>query len=226
MEGIDNIDLFDMGKRISIDIGTEMQIEIEGVEFRLKSVFIGMDPGGEYLILKFPYVSGSGGVGIQDKLYTGNQVVVRYLQAGAIFGFQAKLLGVTSAPKKLIFISYPRIIEEHNVRSEKRISCFLPARTKVDDKENRGAVLDMSRHGCRYVVKHSKVRKTKDLFQVDGQIELAFQLPGMEGEQSLTGTIRNVRKDGDELSVGIEFGDVDSEAKARISEFFSAAEYV
>ena len=223
MEDKENIEYFEFGKDVSVSLGTEAQVEIEGVEFRAKSIFVGMDPDKEYLIMKFPYIEGGTSL-IQHKLYEGNNVLIRYLHRGSVFGFQSKLLGTITTPRKLMFISYPKIIEEHNIRSEKRVSCYLPARIKTDDGENKGYVRDINRGGCQCVIKHSEVDRLKNFFKIDGEIGLTFLLPGVEGDQSLTGTIKNIERNRKEINIGVEFGEIKEDVKSKISEFCSSSE--
>jgi len=50
----------------------------------------------------------------------------------------------------------PKIIEHYDLRSHERMDCFLPAKTKIKDKDKEGTVLDISQRG--YHLKNSLKR--------------------------------------------------------------------
>ncbi|OPZ60944.1 MAG: hypothetical protein BWY87_00157 [Deltaproteobacteria bacterium ADurb.Bin510] len=52
-------------------------------------------------------------------------MIVRYLYNGTVYGFQTKLIEYITSPTKLFFLDYPRIIEHHDLRQEKRFPCHL-----------------------------------------------------------------------------------------------------
>ena len=79
---LENVDHLDIGKRILLEPGTQLQIEIEGVTSRFKSTLVGMEPD-EYLIVKTPKAALSGS--IKNRLFRGNQIVIRYLHKGTVF---------------------------------------------------------------------------------------------------------------------------------------------
>ncbi len=121
-------DHFDTEKRISIELGTQLEIEIEGVPTRFKSSLVGIEPD-EYLIIKAPEAALPDS--IKNKLFRGNQIVVRYLCKGTLFGIQSQLVQVTSTPIRLLFVEYPKTIENYDLRSHERIDCFFPAKIKM-----------------------------------------------------------------------------------------------
>jgi c-di-GMP-binding flagellar brake protein YcgR len=210
----EDIDYFDVGKRISIEIGTQMQIQIEGFASRVKGILVGIETN-EYLIIKLPYTSIDWQL-LKTKLFKGNQIIVRYLHKGTIFGFQSTVLDVIFTPAKLIFAKYPSIIEEHNIRAYKRVNCFLPAKIKVDEVENEGSIQDISQAGCRYVTKN--IKRLSSL-ETDKQITITFQFPGVEGSHNLSGKIKNIKKDSDEIGIGIEFVEITPEIQTKITEY-------
>ncbi len=65
----------------------------------------------------------------------------------------SKLIEAIFTPIRLLFVEYPKIIEHYDLRSHERMDCFLPAGTKIKDKDKEGAVLDISQKG--YHLKNS-----------------------------------------------------------------------
>jgi len=217
--GVEDIDYVTAGKRIFIELGTQLQIEFEGVAARLKTTLVGMEPD-EYLIIKTPRAALFGG--IKSKLFRGSQIVVRYLYKGTVFGFQSKLLEPIFTPKQLLLVEYPKIIEHYDLRSHERIDCFLPANIKIKDKERQGTILDITEKGCRYLIKALKGEKFPSV-QVDEQITLMCQFPGIEDEHVVSGKVRNIGREEQETVLGIEFHEITPEVQKIIAHYISTA---
>jgi len=213
----ENVDHFATGKRISIETGTQLQIEIEGVAFRFKSTLVGMEPD-KYLIIKTPMAPPS--ISIKVKLFRGNEIVVRYLNRGTVFGFQSKMIEAISTPIRLLFIEYPKIIEQYDLRSHERMDCFLPAKIKIKDKEKQGTIVDINERGCRCLIKALKGEKLPSL-QIDEQIFLMCQFPGIDGEHVVSGKVKNFRRYEQGMALGIMFHEIDPEIQNIIAQYIS-----
>jgi flagellar protein YcgR len=89
------------------DVGTQFQIEIEGVPTRFKTTLVGMDPD-KCLLVKAPKITGDDK---SDKeLAVGDNVIVRYLYNGAVLGFQSKLIDSIK-----LFCRFPGITGEYEI---------------------------------------------------------------------------------------------------------------
>ena len=173
------------GRRLSIEPGTLLQIEIGGIKFRFKSELVGLQ-ADEYLIIKTPLVPSDAPFGmIKHKLFRGNDIIVRYLIGGMVYGFQSKLLGAISDPIKLLFLEYPKIVEQHDLRSHERVDCLLPGRLKFKDTELACLVLDISEKGCRCRIKNQKDKKLPTI-KIDDQVVLRVKFLEVPEEQVLT----------------------------------------
>jgi hypothetical protein len=198
------VDNLATGKHLSIEIGSQLQVEIEGIPSRHQTTFIGMELF-EYLIIKIPVFPHKMRLGdIKHKLLPGNQITVRYLYEGSVFGFQTKLIEALFIPKRLLVLECPEAIAQHDLRSEKRIPSLLPTTTKIKDKEAQGIIVDINQNGCRCLIKAVKDMKFPPV-QVDDQITLRCQFPGEQDEQVVLGIVRNIKRDGQEMSLGIQF---------------------
>ena len=214
---IENVDHLDTGKRIFIELGTQLQIQIEGVAFRFKSTLVGIEPDN-YLIIKTPGATPFGS--IKHKLFRGSQFTVRYLARGTVFGFQSRLMGAISTPTKLLFLEYPNVVENCDLRSHERIDCLLPAKGNIKDKERQGIILDLSEGGCCYLIKALKGEELPSV-QIDEQITLRCQFPGIEGEQVVSGKVRNIRRDEQGTALAIEFHEIAPEVQNIIVQYIS-----
>jgi len=210
-------DQVDTGKRISIELGTQLEIEIEGVPTRIKSSLVGIEPD-EYLIIKAPEAALPDS--IKNKLFRGNQIVVRYLCKGTLFGFRSQLVQVTSTPIRLLFVEYPKTIEAYDLRSHERVDCFLPAKIEIKDEEKNGAILDISEGGCRCVIKSSEGEKLPSV-QIGELITLSCQFPGTESEQVISGEVKNVGMDKQKAVLGIQFHEIAPGLQNIIAQYIS-----
>lgn len=216
----ENVDYLATGRRILIELGSQLQIEIEGVAFRFKSVLVGME-SDEYLIIKTPMVpSDAPFSSIKQKLFQGTQIIVRYIYKGTVFGFQSKLIESISTPVRLLFVEYPKIVENYDLRSQERTDCFLPAKIKIMDKEEHGAILDISEKGCRCLIKALKDEKLPSA-QIDEQVTLTCQFPGIGAEQVVLGNVKNISRDKQEMILGIAFHEIAARVKDIIDQYLS-----
>ena len=204
--GMDEIDYFNFGKRITLDVGVDVQLKLEGVGFALQSTVVGMEPG-EYLIIKSP----KSFVSIKHKCVPGSEMVVRYLHNGTVYGFQTKLIEFITSPTKLFFLEYPRIIEHHDLRHEKRFPCHFPARLKLRDGRDVASVIsDISQNGCRCLIDMDR-NHGMGIPHIDDQVSFSCQFPGVQGAYVIAGTVRNISKARSEIVLGVEFAVVEDE---------------
>lgn len=221
-----NKDFADEDKGIDIEPGTPLQIEIEGIAFRFASTFIGME-AQEYLILKVPEVPREAPIrNIRTKLISGVHLVVRYLNEGSVIGFRSQLSEAIFAPHKLMFVKYPKTIEQHDLRSDKRVNCTIPVKIVIDNKNYKGTMLDISKKGCRYLTRD--LRETNLLsLKKDDQISLLCQFPGVKDEQVVPGKVKNIKKTALELSLGIQFQKMAPDVKGIVDQYiFAIQEFI
>ena len=211
---MDEIDYFNFGKRIMLDVGVDVQLRLEGVGFPLQSMVVGMEPD-EYLIIKSPKSIAS----IKHKCVPGSEMVVRYLYNGTVYGFQTKLIEYITSPIKLFFLEYPRIIEHHDLRQEKRFPCHFPARLKLRDaREVASIITDISQSGCRCLVDMER-NHGMNMPHIDDKISFACQFPGVQGAYVIAGTVRNISKARSEIVLGVEFAVVEEEINSILARY-------
>jgi len=185
----------------------------------LKSEFVGMEMG-EYLIITFPRPFQS----IKHKLFQGNLITIKYILNGKVYAFQAKLIDTIMSPKKLLLIEYPNIIELHDLRSRKRLDCFIPTKIRLKNHEPKGAILDINNRGCRW---HTKVQMNVSLLSilvVDQEITLVCQFPGIAGELEVIGKLKNIQNIKQETVLGIIFHKGSQKVQKVIAQYIFSAE--
>jgi len=209
---------FNTGKRISIELGTRLQIRIDGVDINYTSTLIGMETG-KYLIIDAPVNMLTLA---RHKLFRGSKILVRYLHKGSVFGFKSELIEDIYTPLKLLFLEYPEIIEVHNLRSGPRIDCVLPVRIKINDEERTGIISDINKEGCCCVAKKTEEDKNLSSVQIDEQVTLMCQFPQVDGERALLGKVKNIRRDSKQMTLGIIFNGIGPEIEEIIAQYILA----
>ena len=204
-----------------MQIGAILEIQIEGVKSRLKSELFAIEEGN-YLIIKMsPFQSLTN---FTKLVYEGTAIIIRYIHRGTMFGFKSRIKHVMIEPAKLIFIEYPEKIESQDLRAHKRLDCYLPANVRIEDNTIAGTITDMSREGCQFTVKTVNIRKSADLLQIDNEIVVSLQLPGVEEKLTITGKQKNIKKDKDNVNIGILFSNMAIEVQETLYGFLSTAE--
>lgn len=188
------------GRRIGLDIGARLQIEIKDFDSTLESFMIGMMPD-DFLIITLPSrLSASG-----HKLSKGTSLGIKYLYLGKVCLFNSELLASVDFHQKLLFISYPSVIHYHELRRHRRVESFLPCTIGLDSGQSYpGVIIDMSISGCLYQQKSREDSPLPSL-HIDEKLTIRCLLPGMDEEQELTGHIRNLHKTKSETRIGVEF---------------------
>lgn len=199
--------------RLSVGLGSEVLLQIEGLRERLKAFLVGMEPT-RYIILNIPSAS----VLKEEEIGIGCDMIVRYVFMGNVFAFRATVLGIVPEPFPVTFISYPHSIESHNLRSQKRIECNIPADVYIHNKRTPGVILDINSCGARLVCDLSETTR----IEIDDEIFLSFPLPGMKGEQNYIGIVRNMTRENQKTFLGVQFTNLDSILKDKLRSYIDS----
>lgn len=197
-----------------VHVGMELFVEfqIKSRKEKLKTTLVGYSTG-EFLVLKTPRVQGAS-ISSSKGL---NQMVVRYLLDGSVYGFQSTLLRMLGPPFYVTFISFPTRIEEKTLRRNPRIPVVIPcAWYGKEDNEGDGndRIVNLSADGSLLHLNKSVV--------YGETINISFVLPDGEPVVDLKSTVRRVEVSSDRVLVGVEF-DSDDEQLASIGNYLSVA---
>jgi hypothetical protein len=187
----------DLSQRLFIELGTALLIETHNNINSLSSKLIGMKVG-DYLIVNI-----SSSKSDINALSEKENVIVKYVNQDDIFSFSSQVLTLLNQPDNLVFLKYPGKVESCNIRSHKRVECFLPIQTKSLGLQNPGVVTNISAKGCLCMI---------DLFEswekINGQtIELSFSYGDLE-TLLITGQVKSTHMQGSQVKLGIKFNDV------------------
>lgn len=210
-------DIAKMGTRIAVEIGVPIKLELDGIELPLQSVIIGLEPD-RYIIIKAPEPFKR----VEHKFFKGADLIVRYISQGTVYAFQTKLMESITKPLALLFIEYPRIIQHHELRKRRRLSCHIPARVILGEMENIGCILDLAVTGCRCLIQASKNPEFIRC-DLDKEITLKCIFPGSKEMTTLHGSIRNIKRTRKEIDMGIIFdAELPNDSKKVLAWFLSA----
>ena len=204
---------------LPISVGTELLIDITDLKLRLKSELVGIEDE-EYLIVKLSHHDPEGG--FDDDTITKSPIIIKYAYKGSVYGFKTEVLNIISTPARLAFISYPEEIEEHNVRASSRFDCVLPAEGIFEGTSAELIITDISVNGCRFVIITSLVMHKKKLYEVlnmDSAMELDLQFPGMKEKLRLSGVIKNINNDSEEIMCGVMFDKMPKKTVTNLEKF-------
>lgn len=198
------------GMRLELEIGTTLMLEFAGVAGRQKGLFVGM-VRDEYLVVHLESVSS-----LHGKFFPGSQVVIRFLAGGMVYGFQSAIRSLfTEHGIRLLFVSYPKIVQNVSLRKHRRFESYLRCSLHVHEKKHEGIMLDLSITGCKLSVSMDDAPS----FDIGERISLSFKLPGVSGVQHVEGSIRNVFKDSQDLRLGIRFERGDTSVAKNIKSY-------
>lgn len=181
---------------------------------RFKTTLVGYELGN-YIIFRHP--DSGRAENYKDVLVEGNVVIVRYLiegSRGECFAFKATIKHISKHPHRLIFVEFPKRIENRELRLHQRFDTHLPASIHsiapgdITKTELNGIISDISAKGCGFSFKSDnekvKVNKTK----VNVQIVL-----GADKEIIIPAEVCNSRYAKGKVFVGIKFSDADKQVK-------------
>jgi len=199
--------------RLNLDFGAMLMTKFEEVQKTLKAVFVGLEPRS-YLVIRLLGVGG-----IQDFLYEGTRVVVKYVASGVVYGFHSAVVGYFFKKNMLLVIlSYPETIETYELRKEQRIACYIPATIISPDFRLNGFLLDISSSGGRFAYPRNSLT-SKSPVELEQLVTLSFQLLGVEGPQNTVCRVRSLSQERRTISVGLQFEKVDEPIEENIRNY-------
>lgn len=201
MEELEGILELNKTEGIYIDIGTRLYLEIDGVNFSVTSIFVGL-LADEFMIITLPKRYKS----VKNKLYAGNKMVVKYLYDGSVFAFQTSVMETITAPIKALALEYPKVVQKRELRVVKRNQVVIPGRVEAKQTEFPVVLNDVSKKGCRfkYIEKKSHMSPLRE----GDLLRVYCQFPGVVDEVGAMACVRNVTREKNQMIVGGEFQDV------------------
>lgn len=199
------------GAKLEIALGTRLLLSVNGTEGKHGTELVGLNPY-EYLILKMPLVPG-----IRSRMAPGEALTMRFIHQGTIIGFRTHIITQINKPSALIFVEYPDVLEQYELRTHKRLRCLIPAEMHSAYGINRGAIVDLSAGGCKMCFEVKSSDAFKKLVAHDMMVLKANLFAGEES--TLSCICRNVEMEKSSLIVGVAFLDLDRDVTKRLQEY-------
>jgi len=201
-------------------VGTTVKIQIEGSKAKLESELIGIEDN-RYLLIKMPSIYTV--INASKFVYKGKTIFVRYQSGGSVFGFQSHIIDFNSNTEKTISIAYPNKIENYDLRGNKRIDCYLPVNVKIAGSVINGGIINISKEGCLIVVDPAETENSKELLEINDDLDIHFQLPGVEEGLHVTALQKNLVISMEGIRIGTKFTDMDLKVQAKLHNFLAKA---
>ena len=163
--------------------------------------------GHAWLVCEWPLQ-----LGHDQQIADGTPCTVSYFHEGKLVGYRSEIRDVIISPVPLLFVAYPKAVEEMHLRKHLRVPANEPillmraghdstSKSVLPTGDYFGGLLkDLSESGCSVVL----VRRPTWL-RPGVTVRMEFELPGLGHITNLTGTVKNVDgRDGNEI-IGIEF---------------------
>lgn len=189
--------------------GKSIDLQLNGLNsVRIKPTVVGIDLG-RYLLVKFPSKLNS--ADYKDVLLKGNSVVVRYIlegEHGECVAFSTTIQHILFTPERLIFLNYPKRIENRQLRTFQREKTHLPAQISLHKTGDTltgnciaGYIVDISSRGCQFS------------FKVEGDLNSVKKCPihiaitpvGSNTPLIISAHVKNNRLEHGHILVGIMF---------------------
>jgi len=200
------IKYFNRSQRLFIELGTALFLEPKDPGRSVSSELIGMQVG-KYLIVQMADHNWE-----KEPLSQGEQLGVKYILSDDVFGFKSRIIQTIQYPDHLLFLEYPREVESCNIRTQKRVECFLPIRINLDKAWLDGMITNINNKGCLCTVDNCASPNCSIATPV------LLQLPyGQFESLSIKGEIKNSRQEGGQTRFGILFNDLEIFSKKVLS---------
>lgn len=217
MEDLEDILELKKDSGIYIDIGTKVYLEIDGVDFSVVSIFVGMLKD-EFMIITLPKRFKA----VKNKLFPSSKMVVKYLYDGSVFAFQTTVIELITNPIRAIALEYPKVVQKQELRIAKRKNVVIPGRIEAKKVELSIVVFDINKNGCRFQYHDNKT--TMSALREGDLLRIYCQFPGVSDEVGAMACVRNVRREQGKLFVGVQFQDITKPFLTPLMHFLYAIE--
>lgn len=151
-------------------------------------------------------------LGHDQQVGGGTPCTVSYLYDGRLVGYRSEIRDVLNSPVPLLFIAYPKTVEEMHMRKHVRVPSNEPVLLMRTDQGHSsestlptseyfgGLLKDLSEGGCSVAL----VQRPTWL-SPGSTVRLEFELPGLGHISNLTGIVKSSDARQGSDRVGIEF---------------------
>jgi len=205
------------GVNLELTMGNELVVMLPGRPGGYRGSIIGFD-AYEYIVanVRMPQA-------IRSSLSYRDEIIVKYLNEGTVYGFRSNILNHVTRPAPLVFFTYPNSIEKLDLRRASRFNCNIDG--TIYTMEGKGydcLVLNVSETGCM-VAASANARDPLNNVDVDDDMLVAMQL-GSLGTIKLPIAIKNISKEKGTVRFGSMFLDISDEERSLLIRYVEKIE--
>jgi c-di-GMP-binding flagellar brake protein YcgR len=191
---------------LSVGLPLKISLSLDQQKIMYGSTLLGWKDHA-WLICEWPLQ-----LGHEQQVAGGTPCTVSYLHEGKLVGYRSEIRDLISSPVPLLFIAYPKTVEEMHLRKYVRVSSNEPILLMRTDPHHSsqsslptsdyfgGLLQDLSEGGCSVAL----VQRPAWL-RPGSTVRLEFELPGLGHITNLTGVVKKAdARHGSEM-IGIEF---------------------
>jgi len=199
------------GVQLRVSLGKNVVIRVPGADRSYRGRVVGFDPY-DYLIVSVRLPGR-----IREQLALGEEIVVKYIHQGTVYGFRTTTYNAVTSPTSLIFFAYPSIIEKMELRRDTRTKCNIDGSLRSEEAEYECLIVNISATGCKATVR-AGARDPIARLEV-GDTLLAVVNLGAEGTLKLPIVVRNIRREQGLHTIGAMFLDLNDVEEERIGHY-------
>lgn len=186
--------LFEQGNvKPAFIVGLELHLDVhfKGKQIRCRTVVHGWYYD-EYFIIEAPAING-------QEIYVNNNdnITVRFILNGVVYGFNTNLLRKVLAPTRLWLMAYPNILETRTLRRYTRLQSLIPV--KIKEGQMEAIIIDLSLGGAMLDCTGCTGIPTEE------QLTLSFILPNGNDVSDLKADIKSIKSNSQGRTIGLEF---------------------
>lgn len=195
-----NLSLLQSGSTVTIDITTPA-----GKKGKFRTCFIGYLPKN-YVLIQFPDASKVGA--FSQYIKQGVSITVRGLiegHEGAIVAFVSAIRQTLQTPSRLMVLEFPHKVTLQHLRTKLRIGASIKVKVGVAKEYFQGEISNLSVTGAQVLVHNAMTLMMAN----DKPIEVVIEDFSALGNLKLKGIVCNVKKQSNDVSLGIRFDDTE-----------------
>jgi c-di-GMP-binding flagellar brake protein YcgR len=191
---------------LSVGLALKLALTIDAQKVMYGSTLLGWKDHA-WLVCEWPMP-----LSHEQRVERGTPCTVSYLHDGKLVGYRSEIRELLTSPVPLLFVAYPKTVEEMHLRKHFRASASEPILLMQADTTNLspsalptssylgGLLKDLSGGGCSVTL----VRRPAWV-RPGSTVRLEFELPGLGHITNLTGVVKNVEVRHGSETIGIEF---------------------
>lgn len=191
---------------LSVGLAVKLSLALDGQKVMYGSTLLGWKDHA-WLVCEWPLP-----LSHDQRIDRGTPCTVSYLHEGKLVGYRSEIRDLITSPVPLLFVAYPKAVEEMHLRKHLRASANEPILLMQADTTNTsmsvlpansylgGLLKDLSGGGCSVIL----VRRP-EWVRSGATVRLEFELPGLGHITNLTGVVKSVEVQHGSEAIGIEF---------------------